>query len=85
MDQKLLETYRLIKVEYGNDLGLISLITGDLLAVAIDSQNLSVPGIIPRFTVSDKWMTDNFGEEHNWSDVIKFLQQRYMWASKSIE
>jgi len=84
MDQKLLEDYRLLKVGYGTDRGLISLITGDLLAVASNSCNFGTPSDVHIVYVADHQMESMFGEDHNWNDVIKYLQRRYVWATKSL-
>jgi len=84
MDQKLLEDYRLLRVGYGTDRGLVSLTTGDLLAVATNSCNFGTSSELHTVYVEDHQMEAIYGEEHNWNDVIKYLQQHYVWETKSL-
>ncbi len=81
MNKELLNNYRLLSVSYGNDTGLVSLVTGDLLSCAPDGC-LSAPSDVPCFTITDGQAEQLFGEEHNWNDLIDYLQATYDWERK---
>jgi hypothetical protein len=81
VNEELLNSYKLLSVSYGLDTGLVSLVTGDLLACALVG-DLSTPSNVPCCTVQDHEAEKLFGEEHNWNDVIEHLQANYDWGNK---
>ena len=83
MNEELLNNYKLLSVSYGRDTGLVSLVTGDLLACSPDG-DLSTPSNVPCCTIQDHEAENLFGEEHNWNDVIGHLQEHYDWDNKNL-
>ncbi len=81
MNEQLLKQYKLLAVTYGLDTGLVSLVTGDLLACST-AGSLSTPSSVPCCIFPDWEAESHFGEEHSWSDVIRHLQQHYDWENK---
>ena len=82
MNQELIESYRLLRVNYGDESGLCSLVTGDLLAASLGE--LHAPSNLAKVSMED-WQVEKWlGEEHNWTGLIGLLQRHYDWDTKSL-
>lgn len=77
------DTLRLLKVYYGRDVGLVSLRRGKILVTA--EEEITVPSGTPQVTIHDSDMSRIYGAEHNWSDVLELLTDKYDWKSKNLE
>ena len=82
---ELVEQLRLIRVNYGNDTGLVALTTGTLIMSTWDTSRVSVMSSVPAVDLYDDEMTVLFDEEHGWEEVILLLQQNYNWAKRGPE
>lgn len=82
MRKNLIEEYRLLKVSYGTDTGLVSLITGELIACVEDGKPLRTTDGIARLDIPDCDMEKLAGPEHNWTDLIAHVQTHYDWNQK---
>lgn len=75
---------KLLHVRYGGDCGLVSLTAGILLASAYNTSTFSVPSGVPSVTVYDSMVSELYGEEHSWGDIIPMLQEHYDWQLKCL-
>ena len=83
MNKDLIDNYQLLSVSFDNETGLVSLVTGDLLACAPEG-DLNTPSDIPCCTVIGVAMEEIYGDEVNWSTVIEHLQANYDWKNKNL-
>jgi len=73
---------RPVRVAYGEDLGLVSLRYGILLASVWGTGNFSVSAEVePVVTVCDSEMMELYGAEHCWDDVIALLREKLDWET----
>ena len=76
--------WRLIRVDYGEDVGLVELHRGLLVAITWDTSRVSMMSDLPKVVVENLDMMELFGDEHSWNDVIPMLQQHYHWNHKTL-
>lgn len=75
---------RLLRVTLGQEDGLVSLATGEVLALSDSAHHIHVGSHIPKVVLSETEASRRLGtpDSCEWADVVRYLQEHYDWEHK---